>query len=830
MELLTKSHTADVASAGGKGFNLLKLAKASYKVPRFVIIPSGFLQEIGHYSQPQKLFALETIINKIISELSVSRFAVRSSVCAEDGTEYSFAGQFKTILNVSADNLAEAVLEVHASASSQQTATYKHFAGVNEIRSAVIIQQMVDADSAGVAFSINPLNGNKEEIVINAVKGSGESLVSGQANADTYIFNRRDLSEPSATNTGSSPVLNKDQSKQVAKLLIDVEDLYRHPQDIEFAFAGAELFLLQARPVTTSAKKLQTIIWDNSNIVESYPGITLPLTSSFIDKVYAAVYRQLCAVLGVTNKKLTINQALFENLLGFINGRVYYNLNSWFGILALLPGYHLNADFMEKMMGVKNKPEFEATGVKSKKTFYTYIEVLNAARCILGNLFTANKQRRRFIKDFETVYNKFSITDYDKLTAAEVWSGYCTFEKLMVERWKAPLVNDFFTMIYFGVLQKFCSNYLPGDKNICNELIASSKDIITTEPARLLPLLAAMINSNEQLKNIFLADEAGKVWEQLQSEQFSKEYRAVKKYLDTWGERCMSELKLETITYRQEPSKLIEVLQSYIKNELFVPTGPNTANDKRIVAEKKMHSALSGYPFKRLLYKHVLTRARYFISNRENLRYYRTKGFGLVREMMSALGEKFKAAGMIDDSRDIFYLKLNEIEELIKNPGSIQSLIKSRKEAYSLFEELNIDERVITIAGGDKYFTYPAQNIQASEKGITTLQGIPCSPGVVQAKVRLVTHSKQLTVLNREIMATYATDPGWVVLFPSSAGILTERGSLLSHAAIVSREMGIPCIVGLTGLMQHLKDGDTIIMDGSTGIVNILTKANEHSG
>ncbi len=831
MEVVTPGQIADIVIAGGKGSNLLKLHKASFRVPHFIIIPPHVMCSVDKLELAQRSLALAGLVNKIVNELPAEPYAVRSSACAEDGTSFSFAGQFKTLLNVSRETLGNAVMEVYGSVSDARANAYKDFSGVSQLQSAVIVQQMIEATAAGVAFSMNPVNGNKDEITINAVHGLGEKLVSGEVNADSYVFNRQ-TQKILAAKTTTLQVLNEAQQMQVVGLVKKVESFYGQPQDIEFAFTGNDLFLLQSRPVTTT-KRTARIIWDNSNIVESYPGLTLPLTCSFIDKMYAAVYRQFCAVLGVSHQTIALNHALFDNLLGYINGRVYYNLNSWFGILSLLPGYQLNAGFMEKMMGVRNKPEFDIPPGKRKNSFRDYLGVANAIRCLAINLFTANKQRERFIKDFETVYDRFSMIEHEKLSAAEIWENYCAFERLMVERWKAPLVNDFFTMIYFGVLQKFCTNYLPGENNSCNELIAASKDVITTEPARLLPKLAELVNANETLKNIFLSDEPALVWETLSSSpRYEKEYTALKKYIDVWGERCIAELKLETITYKQQPAQLIAVLQSYLRNNVFTTYSSNEATATRSRTEEKMLKALNSSFLKKKIFKHVLSKARYFISNRENLRYYRTRGFGMVRQMLLALGKKFEEQKLIANARDIFYLRLEDIEQSVKQPGSVQAgkIVSEAKHQYQLLKDIPGQERIITPGNTGKYLIYPSAKVDPAVKGVKTILGTPCSPGIVRARVRLLSHATQPDVLNGEIMATYATDPGWVVLFPSAAGILTERGSLLSHAAIVSREMGIPCIVGLENLMQLLTDGDTVIMDGSTGVINILTTADEHQG
>ena len=196
----------------------------------------------------------------------------------------------------------------------------------------------------------------------------------------------------------------------------------------------------------------------------------------------------------------------------------------------------------------------------------------------------------------------------------------------------------------------------------------------------------------------------------------------------------------------------------------------------------------------------------------------------MVRRMFLAFGQQLAAKDSLSNPADIFYLKLDELNQVVSGSLSaktIKELVASRRKDYLLYADLPLPERVITYGPPGNIVLAETQGVAAStDKKLT---GIPCSPGTVRAKVRLLHYADEMQALDGAIMATYATDPGWVVLFPSASGILTERGSLLSHAAIVSREMNIPCIVGVEDLMNTLKDGDEIVMDGSTGIIKIIT-------
>lgn len=807
--IITDTHTAQVSAkeVGGKAANLVRLKQLGYDVPAFVVIPANAFADKRDVNY---------IVNEVLQHFDADvKLAVRSSADVEDGSLHSFAGQFTTLLNVPIDGLHDAIEKVIASVDNKALKAYLLQNDLPLPHMSVIVQEMVDADFAGVAFGVNPVTGDETEQVVNIVKGLGEDLVNGSKTGDAYVVKNNAIVQKLFR---GNEIATDAQVMEVCKVVAVLGEAYGVPQDVEFAFADGKLKLLQARPVTTTVSA-DKIVYDNSNIIESYPGLTLPLTFSFIEKMYSAVYIQLSGVLGITKAKVQKHRGAYDNMLGLLNGRVYYNLNSWYTTLSLLPGYNLNASYMETMMGVKNKPDILVKQPPAS-SFRDYIELLNAIGHIIYNAATVRKQKRVFLQDFDGIYQRFSTKDYSNASVKELFDDYCTFEAMMSAKWKAPLVNDFFAMIYFGLLQKQCVKYMPDQQGLHNVLLSSSKDIITTQPLKLLPALAAELMKQPDVKDALLHKEAAEIWAILQLPQYSVQKEAVQDYISRWGERCVAELKLETITYKQRPEMLMEVLKHYAQGDITIH---GQQQMERGDVYGQILAKLKGKPLKKLVFKHILKQARYLVSNRENLRYYRTLGFGMVRTMMLQIGEKLAQQGVLNTPRDIFYLRLHEVEGVVKgniDADAIKQTISTRKSEYELYAHLPLPERVIT---NGKQTTILTDTAVVGTEKFNELKGIPCSPGVVRATICKV-ESSNAAFPKQQIMATYATDPGYVVMFAATTGILTERGSLLSHAAIVSREMNIPCIVGIEGLMDQLNDGDEVIMDGSTGIVKILNR------
>lgn len=853
MIILTEHHTS--YHCGGKADKLFLLKSLGFRVPPFVVIPAeAYLDVIHQADSPEKAIAdyafPESAWENISKNLpDVCYFAVRSSAMDEDGGTHSFAGQFETYLYVSKEELPEKIKQVWRSAHSERVSAYRQSHGLQASRGiAVIVQEMIDADVAGVGFGINPITGNRKEKVISTVYGLGEGLVSGELNADTFTMHGKETSKQLVQKTQQikqsadggtfktdvpeelreKPCLSDIQLQQLDAALDTLFLSQGTYQDIEFAFKDKVLYLLQTRPVTTAGQLADSsgehIIWDNSNIIESYPGVTTPLTFSFIIKVYEAVYRQFVQLMGVSEKEVDENSEIFANMLGLINGRVYYNLLSWYKALALLPGYSINAGFMEKMMGVKER--FELNGLPKRSKFTERIRVLNMVRILLKNLRCLPEMRKDFTRDFNATMQAYNAIDFNTKNAGELMSLYLNFEKTLLKKWKAPLVNDFFAMIYFGVLQKLVLNYhIDEHGTLHNDLMCGAKDIISTEPIRRCLVISGSIIKDKGTRQIFLE----KTEEELCRLYFGKQLplsisKLIDEYLSLFGNRCVGELKLETISYTQNPAAFFRILKSYVMQGVTAENMSGTKEQElRKAAEDRVKIALKNKPFKKMIFRYFLKRARVLVSSRENLRYERTRAFGVVRELFCSIGRRFYAEGTIREPRDIFFLTKEEIFDYIKGTSvnySLKDLIDLRKAQFHSFESTPTAERIDTrgtvYTGNDFFKQRPAENLSGD------LKGLGCCPGRVRAKVQVVHHPDDVKHLNGDILVTSSTDPGWVTLFPTASAILVERGSLLSHSAIVSREMGKPCIVGITGLLGRLKTGDEVEMDGATGEIKII--------
>jgi rifampicin phosphotransferase len=843
------SNNANAQHLGGKANHLFTLTKLGLQVPAFCVIAFDQLQTLldaqNTSLQQQKNIIAQTQIpletlDAICNYLGDGYYAVRSSGGDEDGSTHSFAGQYSSELFVSAHTLQQAIISVWLSAYSDRVLAYRaenklmENANIN-----IIIQCMVHSKVSGVAFGANPLTGNIAEQMVNAVWGLGEGLVSGDLDADQYKIDAQNIVQETiackthqfvlAQNGGLQKIevpetaqkkstLSHLQMMEIKKCLLLLQNHFHHPQDIEFAYNDNDsFFVLQSRPITTAHGSVLTV-FDNSNIIESYPGLTSPLTFSFIQKMYESVYRQLSSILGVRQTKIDEYASVYAAMLEHIKGRVYYNLNHWYMSLAMLPGYALNASFMEKMMGVKES--FSITPPPSKSKWQEWMDVLYAIQCIFKTHQNIKPERKIFQQQFKEIADEYAVIDFSQQSLPQLVQLYQTYENTLVKKWKAPLINDFFAMIYFGLLQKQVAQLnIEGGATLHNELLAGSGDIISTEPTELCFAITKSILQNAEAHQFFNTNSAEAIWEHLCKGNYPIIKKGFDDYLHKWGARCVGELKLETITYNQQPHVFVGIIKNYLQQGIT----QNKINKEsvlqiRYAAEQKIFAHLSFA--RKPIFKYILKQARDLVSNRENLRYERTKGFAIVRNLFLAMDAQLLEQNLIKNKHDIFWLEQQEVYALIetKNAALYQSMIAQRKQQYAKWQTEILPERLQTYGNVQQLYFSTEQAIDAD----ADMKGLPCCAGIVRAKVCVLHSPLEASSLNGNILVTSSTDPGWVTLFPTASAILVERGSLLSHSAIVSREMGIPCITGIPGLLQKVKTGDVVEMNGSTGTIKII--------
>ena len=810
---------------GGKAASLARLRDAGLPVPAFVALTPG---------GGRKGWA--RIQSSIDQEIGKGPYAVRSSGTAEDAASHSHAGQFLSLLNVDRGQLRSAVDAVVASAGSDSVREYRRINGLPEEGGiAVVVQRMVAADVSGVGFTADPVSGRRDRVVVSAIGGLAMALVSGEEDGVTLTFDKATgkvvSGDPDGRVVSRDPdaVLEPSDVSQLLDLFTRVEALHGHPQDIEWAIEDGEAFLVQSRPITTPLRPepateptvaaipdgAETIL-DNSNIVESYPGPVTTLTYSFASYAYARVYRTFLRVVGVPDAIVSESAPILDNMLCRVDSRVYYNLVNWYRALALLPGFERNSKAMETMMGVAEPLPAEwlakvsSTARKDTRRLGRPLAALRLGWRALRLPSDVEAFRGRMARSLAIGPERISAMSLSELAAE-----YRAVESRLLDRWDAPLVNDFLCMAAFSASRDLLGRWAgPEGLDLHNDAMIGQGDIVSAEPARRIAEMGAMARGDDALVDALASgnpDLSGR-------HELSA---AIQSYLNRFGDRCVQELKLESLPLREDPRTLYGAIAGAARN-------PGKTARMHVDVEARLATLFRGSPLRRLVASLALRYAKARVRDRENLRFERTLIFGHARRVLRAMGAQLHAIGALDHPRDVLHLTVHEILGYVEGFAStpdlkgIASLRAGEFEAAALRPDP--PERMVArgpVHGGiDVAGSCPAARAEGNYREATG-----CCSGIVSGIARVVTDPSSQNLAPGEIMVARHTDPGWIAVFANASAIVVERGSLLSHSAIVSRELGIPCVVGVKDATTWIATGDRMRVDGATGRVDILARA-----
>jgi pyruvate,water dikinase len=911
----TEIGRGDLGLVGGKGVNLARLQGFGQPVPpwyavttdafRLVLERGGLTDRIDallRESSARDEEALAPVAHRIqqwIGELeyppelddaiagahatlvpSDAFVAVRSSATGEDTAADSFAGLHDSFLFVRGrEDVLSAVRKVWASAYNPRALAYRRSRGLalEGIAVGVVVQQMIEADTSGVMFTVNPNSGDVYELVISSLYGAGEGLVSAGLDADTFVVDKETLEITSdivskqeqmifdvAAGGGLEKTrvpddrenewsLPEERVRQVARAGVDIERFFGRPQDVEFSFDGSgNLFILQARPVTTVEEygpaAGNRLVWDNSNIIESYSGVTSPMTFSFIRHAYTIVYHCFAEVMGIKAQVVRENRHTFENMLGLFRGQVYYNLRNWYRLIRLFPGFNYNKTFMESMMGVRESAGFEEDEAPPPGWARRYLVELPALAKLVLRSATNFVRIRKVVGDFEAHfkenYARWSALDLSSMPPHELMALYREMEEKLLWNWRAPIINDFFVMIFYGTLKKLCATWCDDEPgSLQNDLICGEGGIESTVPTKMLLRLARQASETPELRELMLRERPETLADVIPRDpRFRELSDSIGNYLDLYGFRCVNELKLEEYSLKDRPAFVYQVISNYLAMENQEALDVEAAEERERVirreAERKAFDALGrrgGIVPRRFVFRWVLGNARLGVKNRENMRFARTRIYGLLRELLRAAGGQLVTHEILDEPDDIFYLTLDEVWDFVKGTAvttDLRALVEIRRREFDAFRDETDkmpDDRFETFGMACHRNRFKGRTRAPTGAADGYLQGIGCCAGEVTEIVKVLRSPSEDAKLSGEILVAERTDPGWVPLYPSVSGILIERGSILSHSAIVAREMGIPTIVGIPGLTTVLESGRRVTMDGSAGTVRLVDDPREDS-
>jgi hypothetical protein len=666
--ILTAASPADTVArlAGNKGRSLHRLANLGVAVPQWVILGTGCFAEFRRDAGLDRTIAAllrdfepanaaviaDTIREAVLSgEMSAALraelarahgiigdgpLAVRSSGVEEDSASFSFAGQFDTFLDVRGlDSTLEHVRRCWASAYSERSLRYRHQHGLDIAGAgmAVILQRLVQADTSGVVFTLNPANGSRDELVLSAVYGLGEGLVSGAVDADTITVDRRTgqlrqvvIGEKRERHDGrqicevplaqrEAMALSNDEIERIVATARTLESTLGKPLDIEWCIAEDQLWILQARPVTTpvapaSSQAGEFQLWDNSNIVENYPGVTTQLTFTFAQHVYAQVFREFCRLLAIPHRQRREMDGFLGSTLAFLNGRVYYNLLHWYKLSGLAPFQNLGRKMMEVQMGV-DEPLDLASFAGSITPYKARSRAgLACIRALSGAKFTWHFARlernvERFRAFFYPVYDEFNALDYRALAADAVYAHYRRFEQALLARWGMMIVLESAIGLSYGVLRRLIRRWMPSAPDWLEAAVAGGMDDLESiEPVRRLAAIAKAVRAKPEVEALIRHTPSAEAYAALRGCGAPGIVADVERYLADFAYRSKNELKLEEPDLHEDPGVLFDMLKASLAHG--AASIDRTATEARIDA--LLHARLT--PLQRWIFARARPRAR----------------------------------------------------------------------------------------------------------------------------------------------------------------------------------------------------------------------------
>ncbi|MFR9797989.1 phosphoenolpyruvate synthase [Streptomyces sp. MS06] len=889
LHVLTPASDISVVAelAGGKGAGLHALTASGFRVPPWAVLgldvfaefcrTGGLAARLEDLSagprdrvprqvsdEIARLFAEAPLDERVASAIALAyrqagggTVAVRSSGPEEDGPHHSFAGQFDSFLNVSGlDEVTEHVRRCWASAFSERSLRYRARHGLPPAAAgvAVVVQRMVPAERSGVLFTADPVTGRTGRYAVGAVHGLGEGLVGGGVDADTVVLDagtgevvsavvgdkreRLDAGpgpgctvSPVSEEARTAPVLTPADLALLHRLGTRADRLHGTPRDIEWAMAGGDLWVLQCRPVTTptGAHRIppepegETRLWDNSNIIESFSGVVSPLTYTFAADTYAKVYEGYARALGVRGRRLREVREWTPYLLGCFHGRVYYNLHHWYRMVRLAPLYPLNRRVLEKSLGVAESISDETADAlhpfTPRKGLPGRISALPRTLIFAGRFLAVRASVARFHREFSRNYAIFNNIDYDALPGDETYRRFRRLQRELIEKWGPMQIVDATILLSVGVLALLTRRWLPAAPEwFIWAAAAPGGEVESAEPVRALAELARTARADTGLLRLLERTPDTDARRALREAGHTGFLAAVDAYVADYGYRSPDELKLEVADLHENPEGMFALLRTALADD-GAGGGPGRHGD----ADAYLDARLRGW--RRLLYERVRGKARSALTERERLRFCRTRAFGAAKRMLRALGRDLARQGALDAWDDVFLLRLEEVigaYEGTLGHTELRDLAALRRRGLAADGALRAPARFTT--RGAPYWSGNLHragwtSAPAVPRGARELQGTPCCPGVAEGRATVADTPGDF---RGGVLLAYRTDPGWVTALPAASALVVERGSPLTHLAVVARELGVPTVVQVDGATTEIRTGALLRVDGGAGTVTVL--------
>jgi rifampicin phosphotransferase len=859
----TDDWLVDVADAvapalcGGKAAGLARLMRAGFNVPAGVCLTTDLYRAAVHGSGVvAEIAALEAAtqgsrhgraarlaeIRRAIEHVPLGRdarelvrrgvrqvrnrwpgmLAVRSSAVLEDHAGASHAGVHASFVGpYEADAVVELVRRCWASLWTDAAWTYRQRLGLSHTAAAmaVVIQRFVAAGRAGVAFSVDPVTNDPATIVVEAAWGVGQDIVSGIRTPDRYriAIPPGGISAAVAEPSSGWRVLTAADVLQLGRLVRRVERTLGMPADVEWAFDGDRFWIVQARPIATAVARPPRTAWTRANVKEVFPDVPSPLAVSYLSVTLDGMFHRYHASHGHPLP----DGARF---VGVFHGRPYLNL-TLMQQMALARGGQ--PEIVSRLFG---GPAAALDAGAAGNGRAPHPGFRHSAQLVRELLTTVLVTPRRAPALFRTMRRQAAACDavaLDRLDAAALRRHLTRFADAALGPARLCRMHEIVSAQSraYIVLDRLLAAWLPARAETLMTQLTTG--LGTLPHARMTYRLMALSEAarSEPRANAFLVsahdDAAMRSYRRaLSGTRFLEGFDEV---LLEFGHRARFESDVMSPRFREDPLPLLRIVQLYARAEGLESAEAHAIRRHAIqrAARADVRAALGGP--RRLLFSIVCSALQRLLGQRDENRDVTTLLVAHLRRIVLEIGRRAAAAGVLEKRDDIFFVLWHQLPQVLDGDRNWRQVIRDRRREHDRHLGMPApdllhgaeDEQAATASGAD---------------GHDDLAGLGVSAGTVRGRVKVLHSVTDVPALSGEVVVLPAIEPSLTPLFPLVSGVIAEMGGLLSHGAILAREYGLPAVVNLTDATRRLKDGDHVELNGLTGRVRVLGRANGTRG
>jgi rifampicin phosphotransferase len=852
---LNQPEAADAELVGGKAAGLHRLAAAGLPVPEGCVVTTAAFR--AHFpaatpDSPPPTTGLNPELARALQRAVVDVFgnedvylAVRSSAVAEDGASASFAGAHATYYYIRPGALSEAIQDCWASLWARHALAYRRQRHIpaGQFAMAVIVQRMVQADRSGVCFTADPTGAHPENAWVEAIWGLGAALVDGRVTPDRLLLDRSgqilrqhigrkrhqveaspgypqgDRLEAVPSYRQTQPVLSQAEAEEVLAKSLAAERLFGTPQDVEWAFAGNQFFLLQSRPITTtgepSGRSLPTPTRNGAARARDRGNWVLfkPLAENFTDPL--------------TPMTVDLMRRMLPGGCRFFDGRLYLDLDR---ASLLCPFRWTTAQITDALLLRGDLPRLT----------WNWRKVPVATAALAGAYLLDGISWHRTsalppeaLSSFERVCNKVrNAPRYDARKGLQrLVLGRHPFEPIGRLAYYVNVSSGRYFLL-LAILRQLVERYAPGfDRNQLSWLCSGDGATWSRRMVEGVRALACEARRDPELVRQLCEGDGSRVKQALSRLPDDHPFAlAIAEFLQHFGHRCAREMELATPRWREDPVAVLRMVRNYLKAPEQVPEDPQA---QRAAAVEALREALPRRWQQRLAL-YLADRIRYYVCLRENTRHYHAMAMDATRAKLLDLEQQLLAEGRLRVPGDVFYLTWEEAAGLARGDqgwDDVSVLIRRRRRSRSQAarvgapEILTMDKRGGVRAGAAVRARMAPVHTASDSTGrsiVTILSGHCASPGVAEGRVRLILDPATADFQPGDVLVAPFTDPAWTPLFPLASAVVVELGSFLSHAGTVAREYRIPCLVDVEHCTRLLRDGQLVRVLASEGRLEVL--------